>query len=131
MSRRNTLWRAWVCALLIWQAASAESAPEAGQSEAEQGFTSLFNGKDLTGWSADSAFWRVEDGAIVGTTTAEKPLAKGNTFAVWEGSDVVPRSLANFEIRLRYRFDVDANNSGIQIRSRLLPEVSPWTIAGE
>lgn len=42
----------------------------------------------------------------------------------------MPRSLSNLVLRLRYRFDVDANNSGIQIRSRLLPEVSLWTIAG-
>ncbi len=30
------------------------------------GFTSIFNGKDLTGWDGDSKYWKVEDGAIVG-----------------------------------------------------------------
>ena len=30
------------------------------------GFTSLFNGKDLTGWVGDLNYWKVEDGAIVG-----------------------------------------------------------------
>jgi putative membrane-bound dehydrogenase-like protein len=123
----------WLVQLLLCGVAqTAFAAPTADPAGAiaEEGFISLFNGKDLTGWSADPAFWRVDEGAIVGTTTAEKIPTKGNTFAVWEGSDAVPRSLANFELRLRYRFDVDANNSGIQIRSRLLPNVTPWTIAG-
>ena len=30
------------------------------------GFTSLFNGKDLTGWVGDANYWKVEDDAIVG-----------------------------------------------------------------
>ena len=36
--------------------------------------TVLFNGKDLTGWQGRADLWSVEDGAIVGRTTAEKPL---------------------------------------------------------
>ncbi len=40
----------------------------------------LFNGKDLTGWKGLD-FWTVEDGAITGRTTKEKPT-KGNTFLV-------------------------------------------------
>jgi len=43
----------------------------------------LFNGKDLAGWKGLD-FWSVEDGAITGRTTKEKPT-KGNTFLVWEG----------------------------------------------
>lgn len=31
----------------------------------EEGFTSLFNGRDLTGWTGDKNAYRVEDGAIV------------------------------------------------------------------
>ena len=40
----------------------------------EDGFTSMFNGKDLTGWDGEPGYWSVEDGAITGKTTAEKPL---------------------------------------------------------
>jgi len=126
--------RGWLMCVFVVAMSAATVAALAARSDAahaeEEGFVSLFNGKDLTGWSADPAYWRVEDGALVGATTADKPLTKGNTFAIWEGSADVPRSLANFELRLRYRFDIDANNSGIQIRSRLMPEVTPWTIAG-
>ena len=42
-------------------------APNGGGAQAEAGFTSLFNGKDLSGWQvvgSPDAF-RVEDGAIV------------------------------------------------------------------
>src|SRR3989442_7600941 len=35
------------------------------------GFDPIFDGKALTGWDSDAAYWRVNDGAIVGETTAE------------------------------------------------------------
>ncbi|MEY3032897.1 MAG: hypothetical protein RLZZ622_1372, partial [Planctomycetota bacterium] len=37
------------------------------------GFVSIFDGKSLDGWEGKPEFWRVEDGAIVGETTAENP----------------------------------------------------------
>ena len=40
---------------------------------------SLFDGKTLDGWEGAEGLWRVEDGAITGESTAEKPLT-GNTF---------------------------------------------------
>ncbi len=85
----------------------------------------LFNGTDLTGWKGDKDHWAVEDGAIVGSTSRDKPLKKGNTFLIWEGGEP-----ENFELSVKYRFIDHANNSGIQFRSRLLPDGSPWTIAG-
>lgn len=33
------------------------------------GFTSLFNGKDLTGWVGNPELWKVEDGVIVARST--------------------------------------------------------------
>lgn len=76
----------------------------------EAGWVSLFNGKDLSGWSIKSgkATYKVEDGAIVGTTEEGSP----NTFLV---SD---KQYADFEIQ----FDVKVHNSlnsGIQLRSLL------------
>ena len=47
----------------------------------------LFDGESLKGWSGNPEFWRVEDGAIVGQTTKEKPT-KGNTFLIWEDGEV-------------------------------------------
>ena len=78
--------------------------------------TDLFNGKDLDGWKGLPGYWSVQDGAIVGQTTAEKP-AKGNTFLVWEGGEV-----ADFEFSCQARFE--GNNSGVQYRSSIANEAN-------
>jgi len=36
----------------------------------EPGYTSIFNGRDLTGWQADPRYWSVKDGAIIGRRDA-------------------------------------------------------------
>ena len=72
----------------------------------KQGFTSMFNGKDLTGWIGDPNLWKVENGILVGRTTE---ALNYNDFLRTE------KKYANFimycETRLR------GYNSGIQIRS--------------
>ncbi len=77
-----------------------------------QEFQNLFNGKDLSGWAGADGFWTVQDGAIVGETTKEKP-AKPNTFLVWQGGEV-----GDFEFKATVRFK--GNNSGVQYRSELV-----------
>jgi hypothetical protein len=79
----------------------------------DEGFVSLFNGKDLTGWAGD-AHWSVEDGAITGRTTPET-LLKYNTFLVWQGGKP-----SDFELRAKYK--IVGGNSGIQYRSKILDE---------
>ena len=71
----------------------------------------LFNGKDLTGWQGNPAFWSVKDGAIAGQTTKENPT-KGNTFLVYTNGNV-----DDFELRLSYK--IVGGNSGIQYRSKV------------
>src|SRR6266536_1705265 len=53
------------------------------------GFADLFNGKDLSRWEGDPAFWSVQNGAITGRTTAAHP-APGNTF--WCGKEAWSRT---------------------------------------
>ncbi len=90
---------------------------------AQDGFTPLFNGKDLTGWEGDPKLWKVEGGAIVGTCSGpESP--EHNTFLIWRGGTV-----RDFELRATVRV-VGDNNSGIQYRSKPLPEFGPWAITG-
>ncbi|HEX8296441.1 MAG TPA: DUF1080 domain-containing protein [Chthoniobacteraceae bacterium] len=72
----------------------------------------LFNGKDLTGWDGNPELWSVKDGALTGTTTADKPL-QHNTFLVWKGGAV-----SDFELTFKYR--IEKGNSGIQYRSKAL-----------
>jgi len=89
-----------VCCLMALTAFGAE--PEAG-------FVSLFNGRNLDGWDGAAGYWRVEDGAITGETTKERPLSY-HTYLIWRGGEV-----ADFELRLSFR--LVSGNSGVQYRS--------------
>ena len=95
-------------ALAIWPACAAD-------------FVSIFDGKSLAGWDGDPAYWRVEDGAIVGET---KPgaIPKQNTFLIWRNG--MP---ANFDLQAEYR--LTGGNSGIQYRSVEVPGVR-WAMQG-
>jgi hypothetical protein len=86
------------------------------------GFESIFDGKTLKGWDGDTDAWRVENEAIVGESTAEKPL-KANTFLIWRGGQP-----GDFELKLEYR--INSTNSGVQYRSAELPEVGKWVLKG-
>ena len=97
------------------------SAAFASADDSDKGFTSIFNGKDLTGWSGRPEFWSVQDGAITGQTTKEKPT-NGNTFIIWKDG-----KLGDFELRLKFR--IVGGNSGIQYRSREVGD-GTWVISG-
>jgi len=109
----------------VEEAAATDASPGASLEAAtdEEGFTELFNGRDLEGWDANPELWKVEDGVIVGTCFGpEKP--EFNEFLIWEGG-----TLEDFELRVVARLEGD-NNSGVQYRSRRLPEFGPWSISG-
>ncbi len=96
------------------------ASPAAAQ-QTRDGFTKIFNGRDLSGWSGDPAVWSVEDGAIVGRTRAEQPI-KANTFLIWTNGTVT-----DFELRLSFK--ILSGNSGIQYRSRVL-DSERWIVGG-
>ncbi len=98
-----------LAAAVVITAAFAWAADPAG-TQAPEGFKSLFNGKDLTGWEGNPDFWSVRDGVITGQTTAEKKT-KGNTFLIWKAG-----TLKDFELRIKWK--LGAHNSGIQYRSK-------------
>src|SRR5688500_132857 len=81
----------------------------------------LFNGKDLTGWNGNPAFWSVKDGAITGETTKDNPT-KGNTFLIYTNGNV-----DDFELRLSYK--IVGGNSGIQYRSKVI-DPKNWVVSG-
>ncbi len=89
---------------------------------AQDGFRSLFNGKDLTGWDGSPELWTVEDGCITGKTTGPEQLSY-NQFLIWRGGVV-----KNFEFSAKVK--QEGNNTGIQYRSRELPEVGKWSVGG-
>lgn len=88
--------------------------------------TTLFNGKDLTGWRGNPDFWSVKDGAITGRTTPEKPASE-NTFLIWNGE------VADFTLTLKYKMQPGDGsrfvNSGIQFRSKVVDEKN-FVVAG-
>ena len=81
----------------------------------EPGFRPIFDGKTLAGWDGDPAYWRVENGALVGEITAATVI-KGNTFIIWNGGK--PK---DFELKLDYRITPEGN-SGINYRSVVVPD---------
>lgn len=87
--------------------------------EDETGFVSLFNGRDLAGWDGKPGWWHVEDGAITAESNAEKPCSKHN-YLIWRGGEP-----ADFELRLRFK--LIGGNSGVQFRSREVPD---WDTSG-
>lgn len=75
---------------------------------AQEKWTKLFNGKDLTGWTQlnGKATYTVKNGEIIGTTIFNEPnsfLATANTYR-------------DFILELEFKLDHDMN-SGIQFRS--------------
>lgn len=75
------------------------------------GFTQIFDGTTLSGWDGAPEIWRVEDSAIVGQSTTEKP--SGTTFLIYRGSEP-----ADFDMKFEMKLEGDSGNSGIQYRSR-------------
>jgi hypothetical protein len=90
----------------------------------ESGFSPIFDGTSLKGWDCDSAFWRVENGAITGETTKTHQPPQ-NIFCIWKGG-----SPGDFELKLQYRLTGANGNSGVQYRSVELPSVAKWVMKG-
>ena len=82
----------------------------------------LFNGKDLSGWIGKDQFWRVENGTIIGETTAENPTP-ANTFLIWKGGEV-----RDFEFSCQVKFQ--GNNSGVQYRSKAVGDLKDCVLTG-
>ena len=81
----------------------------------EPGFQRIFDGKTLDGWEGNPAYWRVENGSIVGEITPATVI-KSNTFVIWRGGR--PK---DFELKLEYRITPDGN-SGVNYRSAVVPD---------
>jgi len=73
----------------------------------------LFDGKTLTGWKrlAGTANYKVEKGAIVGTTV----LNSGNTFLVTD------KEYGDFILEMDTKIESPLSNSGVQVRSHYDP----------
>ena len=79
-----------------------------------EGWISIFDGVSLKNWEGNPEVWRLETGAIIGTSTPDKP--SGTTYIIWKGGE--PK---NFELKAEMKLEGAGLNSGIQYRSTLLP----------
>jgi hypothetical protein len=83
--------------------------------EDEPAFQPIFDGKTLAGWEGNPAYWRVENGSLVGEITPATVI-KSNTFVIWHGGK--PK---DFELKLDYRITPEGN-SGVNYRSAVVPD---------
>ena len=121
---KKTLVAFYCFVLLAFSSSVAFS--QISEEERAEGFVSIFNGQDLTDWEGNPNIWRVENGAIVGQTTAEGPAhLTYNQFIIWKGGEVNDFVL---------RFDIkcsSSGNSGAQYRSWMNPDASkPYSVQG-
>lgn len=83
------------------------------------GFASMFNGKDLTGWEGAPGWWEVRDGVLMSESTPEKPCNQSH-YLYWKGGEP-----GDFEMRCQWRITGPAN-SGVQFRSEKRPNWDTW-----
>ena len=86
-----------------------------------EGFKSIFNGKDLTGWKGATDYWSVKDGCFTGVTDGS---LKYNRFIVWQGG-----VLRNFELRVQVKV-TPGGNSGLNYRSKFQPDLGEDVVTG-
>lgn len=100
---------------------SAEDIDPLPKPDAE-GWITLFNGKDLTGWDGDPKVWRVKDGYISGE---KAKLENGNTFLVFK------KPFSNFVLEADVVLVGRKGNSGIQYRSKQSERgENKWVVKG-
>lgn len=104
----------FVCALATMFAAGAYAADE-------EGWVSLFNGKDLDGWEQlnGKAKYTVEDGAIVGTSVPNSP----NSFLCTK------MDYGDFILEFEFKAH-PSMNSGVQFRSQSLEKYKNGRVHG-
>ena len=97
-------------------AAADENNPPTGTvtlASLEQGFVSIFNGRNLDGWrtvpASSAEAWQATGGVIQGEGQEDRLV-----YLVYSGDE----NLKNFEMKFRYRMVTDGN-SGVEIRARV------------
>ena len=85
-----------------------------------EGYSSLFDGVSLKNWDGHPKFWRVENGAIIGESTAKNP--SGNQYLVYRGLEAK-------DFTLKFEMKVDGKGgTGFQYRSKTgIPWLMPMS----
>lgn len=110
-----------ICSLLLFISLVSCKTQSLNQQN-KSGFVKIFDGKTLKGWEGDPAYWKVENGNLVGEITPST-LLKRNSFIIWRGG-----APADFELTLEFKI-TKAGNSGINYRSEELKDL-PYALKG-
>ncbi len=103
--------------LIATLALRAEDKPKAEIPPAgPDGWITLFNGKDLTGWQGLEGYWVVEDGAL--TCKIPEPNKIQSDIILLASKDN-PEKFANFELRYAFKWVTKTGNSGVQFRGEI------------
>ena len=103
--------------LLAFLRSGGDAADPAFARPDDDGYLEIYSSVKAATKTADSAlapftydprFWSVENGEVVGRTTADNPVPR-NTFLIWNGE------VRDFELEVEFK--VTGNNSGVQYRS--------------
>jgi choline-sulfatase len=87
----------------------------------KDGFVRVFDGKSLRGWTGDSKYWSVKDGALTGVTDGS---LKMNRFITWTHS-----TIRNFDLQVKVKVTA-GGNSGIQYRGTSRPDLGLDVVTG-
>lgn len=102
---------------------SASKENDTTLSEDEDGYVALFDGKTLNGWKGDTAYWRIENGILIGEITPSSPPLKTNTFLTWQNGEP-----GDFELKTEFKISAKGN-SGINYRSVTVQDI-PFALKG-
>ncbi len=92
-----------------------------GTTPDQDGFVTVFDGKNLRNWEGDTAFWSVEEEALTGKTDG---TLKANSFITWKDS-----TIRNFDLRVKVKLTA-GGNSGLQYRGQSRPELGLYVVSG-
>ena len=84
-----------------------------GVKELEDGWVTIFNGRDLEGWEGKEEFFQVRDGAIA-AGSLERPIPHNEFLCT-------TREYSDFELRMQVKIVGEGENAGIQFRSKRVP----------
>lgn len=101
----------WADEAVRAEAVQAAIAIAAKLGDAPQEAKDFFNGKDMTGWTSNTAYWSVQEGALVGRSDADIP----RTSYVWSNVEA-----ADFYLACDVKLEPNTANSGIQFRSKTI-----------
>ncbi len=111
-----------IAALLVFLLSTCRSDEPGGaqpQTATHASALELIDERALASWDGDPRYWSVENGVLVGRSSAQTPCDT-TTYLIWRGGEV-----GDFEVELEYR--ISGGNSGLQFRSR---ESAQWQVAG-